>query len=216
MAGPDHSELQRHWHLATGMVNSQEELKAKYFEQLVNRHASFRRKYHNLNHIYALLEYIQQYENQLTDPNLIRLAVWYHDAIYRPLKKDNEARSASLADKQLSDLGIPADIKEKVNRLILATASHSLSFKDDDFDGRFFMDIDLSILGAHREKYVEYMWQIRKELVLVPRFIYKKGRVKALEQLLGLRHIYKTDIFSPLEARARENIQLEIRYWQYY
>lgn len=215
MTEADHNKLLKHWQQATSDINNHTELKSKYYKQLVSRYSSFRRKYHNLNHIAALLNYVEQYESELSNPNEIRLAIWYHDAVYRPLKKDNEVKSAVLAKNHLSQLQLNPDSITRIEKLIEATADHYLPEHLNDFDSQFFMDIDLSILGAPREKYVAYMWQVRKELVLVPRFMYKKGRVKALEQLLGLRYIYKTELFQPLEKQARENMQLEARYWQY-
>ena len=213
MAMPDHSELEREWIAATRNVQSRE-LRNTYFWQLIKRYSRKRRKYHNLHHIKALFNYVKEYESRLENANLLRLAVWYHDAVYRPLKKDNEEQSAALAVKQLGNLGFEQATVYKVEQLILATKSHYLPEGLQDFDSRFFMDIDLSILGAHPEEYTAYLWQVRKEYVLVPRFLYKKGRIAALEHLLGLRHIYKTDIFQPIEKRARENLGREIAYWQ--
>ena len=214
MAGADHKALEAHWRDATQRCSDDGYLKQKFYHQLIRRHSSIRRRYHNLNHIGHLLNCIDEYRDRLKNPVELKLAVWYHDAVYRPLRKDSEQRSADLAVKHLTALGYDALSTQRIYKLILATKDHELSGALNDFDAQFFMDIDLSILGAHREQYVKYMWQIRKELVLVPRFLYKTGRIKALEGLLGLKHIYRTDIFQPLEKRARENMKQEIQHWE--
>ena len=43
-----------------------------------------------------------------------QLAAWYHDAVYDPKAKDNEARSAELAERELGALGLPAQVVKHV------------------------------------------------------------------------------------------------------
>ena len=98
--------------------------------------------------------------NDITDWQTIIFSTAYHDIIYNPLKKDNEERSADLAYKRLSEVGLPAQQAEKCRQQILATKNHALS---QDMDTNYFTDADLSILGAGPSAYMTYTEQIRKE-----------------------------------------------------
>ena len=185
--------------------------KERYFQQLVQLYSSKNRHYHNLNHLQALLELLAQYRNQVASPKTVGLAIWYHDAIYTPSQKNNEEKSAELAEKHLTALGEDPTVISNCYKLILATKNHTVPDGLDTFDARFLLDIDLSILAAPRTAYLEYTRQIRREYNLYPSFLYRKGRKKVLEHFLNMTHIYKTQLFrEQFEQQARDNIGYEI------
>ena len=66
------------------------------------RHPS--RAYHNLAHIVQCLDVLSAYERgaSTTVPMEVRVAVFYHDVIYDPTRKDNEEASARFAREALS------------------------------------------------------------------------------------------------------------------
>ena len=59
------------------------------------------RAYHNLSHIYNLLKLSEQLD--IYNRNAFEMAIWYHDIIYQPHFKDNEAKSAALFLKHFDE-----------------------------------------------------------------------------------------------------------------
>ncbi|GFJ90987.1 HD domain-containing protein [Phytohabitans rumicis] len=100
------------------------------------------RHYHTTDHLAAMLSIVDGYGG--SDP--VRLATWYHDAVYDPRAPGdaNERASAALARSVLTDLGVP-DAAE-VERLVLLTAGHTVD--PGDPDGALLCDADLAILAA--------------------------------------------------------------------
>ncbi|TGP29351.1 hypothetical protein EN871_34915, partial [bacterium M00.F.Ca.ET.228.01.1.1] len=65
------------------------------------------RHYHSLAHIQAMLALASEYRHLLDDPQAVEAAIWFHDAIYDSRAKDNEAKSAELAEKKLAGRASP-------------------------------------------------------------------------------------------------------------
>jgi predicted metal-dependent HD superfamily phosphohydrolase len=185
--------------------------KNMFYENLVKLYNSKGRSYHNLNHIEALLKLSDEYKHLLSSKKTIDFSIWYHDAIYDASKSNNEEKSAELARKDLTDLGLDAALIENCFNLIIATKAHQLSKETSSFDAQFLLDIDLSILAVDRDKYIEYTQHIRKEYRMYPNFLYKKGRKKVLNHFLEMEYIYKTELFKNLwEDKAKENLKYEL------
>lgn len=55
------------------------------------------RAYHNLRHIQELLDLLERAEHLVENKALLLWAIWYHDVVYQPQRKDNEAQSADWA-----------------------------------------------------------------------------------------------------------------------
>ena len=62
-----------------------------------SHHSGPERGYHTWSHPLALLRHFESVKAQLNDPVSVECAILFHDAIYDPLAKDNEVRSAQLA-----------------------------------------------------------------------------------------------------------------------
>lgn len=178
------------------------------FQILVNKYSEKHRAYHNLSHINYLLEEAANIE--FLDFDSIYFAVWFHDAIYEPTKNDNEIESAKLAVKLLSELNFPFDKITKTEKIILATQRHSAENLDED--GKCFLDLDLSILGANPEIYQKYSEAIRLEYSHVSVDLYRQGRKRILENFLKREVIYFTEsIRQRFEKQARINLANEIK-----
>lgn len=94
--------------------------------------------------------------------------------------------------------------------MILATAKHDAAALD--FDGRLFLDLDLSILGAGAGVYKKYSAAIRCEYAHVPDVLYFRGRKRVLENFRRREFIYFTaEMRGRFEAAARVNIENEIK-----
>src|SRR5690242_15683329 len=83
------------------------------------------RHYHGVAHIEALLVLASEHRKDLSDPQAIEAAIWFHDAIYDSRRSDNEARSAALAAEKLASRVEPARLS-RIVAMIEATATHAL------------------------------------------------------------------------------------------
>ena len=183
------------------------------WEEIHHRYGEKHRAYHTLDHISALIDLILHSctsHNTLsqTFKNLC-FAAFYHDLIYNPLRKDNEAKSAEIASKRLASLGLSGEDIGKISDIIHRTAGHLTA--GADADTLFFLDADLSILGSGPEEYFNYTRQIRKEYKMIPKLLYNPGRKKILQDFLQRKSIYFTPFFrKKLEKQARENMAAEL------
>ena len=175
------------------------------FQALVARYGDKHRAYHNLDHITVCLTHLDAVRERLLDPIAVELAVWYHDAIYKPSSGTNEEDSAALAASALARLRQPPELGKHVERLVLVTKHPSIPADDDE---RYLVDIDLAILGAAEEAFAAYEKQIRQEYRWVPAFVYRRERAKVLRAFLALPAIYHTAHFQErFEATARRNLE---------
>ncbi|EGV45048.1 phosphohydrolase [Bizionia argentinensis JUB59] len=182
---------------------------SKKWEIISNAYNSSSRFYHNLNHLESMLLELEKVKNEIKDWDLILFSLFYHDIIYDSTTTDNEEKSAEFAKHQLGYLNISVEQIEKVQKTILATKSHVF---DNDQDINFFLDADISILGADKDFYEMYSRNIRLEYLEYPSFIFNKGRSKVLEHFLSQTSIYKTYFFkNQFETKAIENLKNELK-----
>ena len=170
------------------------------------------RFYHTWSHIAACLA--QFAEQRFDNPRAVLLALLYHDAVYVPGDKDNEVRSAELAERMLRyRSSVPESERRSVAHMILLTANHHSADHRLTADEAKLIDIDLSILGQAWPVYQEYMQGVRKEYcpAVTTDFQYRIGRRAFLERVLRQKRIFVTDeMASRKEVRARFNVGREI------
>lgn len=178
-------------------------------EELLRRYAEPHRRYHDATHLAEVLDRVDELAGEAGDPGAVRLAAWFHDAVYRPLRGDNEDRSAILAERMLAGTGLPADTVANVARLVRLTATHDP--EPGDRDGAVLCDADLAILAADPERYAAYAAAVREEYAEVPEETFRAGRAGLLRRLLDRPALYRT---SPARARweatARHNLETEL------
>lgn len=168
------------------------------------------RHYHNLFHIHSMLKHANNNRHKIEDYNAFLLAIWYHDIIYKPTKKNNEEQSARFAQKRLKTLNLDDKTTNKVSKLINSTKKHEIIL-DENLDNAYLLDIDLSILGSTWENYQKYVANIRKEYKIYPKLIYNKGRKQVLKHFLERNTLFFTEEYqSKFENQARQNILKEI------
>lgn len=176
---------------------------------LITRWSEPHRHYHALDHLETCLAQLDAHRTLADEPNIIELALWFHDAVYDPRASDNEARSARLAADTLRAAGLPESAISKVERLILATRAHEA---DGDPDTALLLDIDLSILGASPDAYQTYAAAIRREYAWVPEPDYRAKRAAILSRFLQRPRSFLTEpFFTRHEALARANLAREIQ-----
>lgn len=123
------------------------------------------RRYHDLEHLRGVLSAIDDLEQLAEDPDAVRLAAWYHDAVYAG-RSDDEELSAVMAEQSLSALGLPAEFVAEVGRLIRMTVEHNPAA--DDSNGAVLSDADLAVLALPRADYQRNSAAVRAEYAHVP------------------------------------------------
>jgi predicted metal-dependent HD superfamily phosphohydrolase len=173
------------------------------FRRILRAWRSFGRHYHTLAHLDACLRELDGAPGLAVRPAEVELALWFHDAVYRTWRQDNEARSAELAARRLDSA--PAESIERIRQMILATRH-----RDDAprADMALVVDVDLSILGQPAETYAQFEHAIRREYWWVPRAKYIAGRGRILRSFLDRDSIYHHAQFRDrYEQVARDNIE---------
>ncbi|GGZ76600.1 HD domain-containing protein [Streptomyces bluensis] len=180
-----------------------------YADNLLKRWSEPQRRYHTLDHLTAVLDRVDELEEYADDPDAVRLAAWFHDAVYLPERSTNEERSARLAERALPEAGVPQETTDEVARLVRLTVTHDPA--DDDANGAVLCDADLAVLAAPPESYARYAAAVREEYSFVPDDAFRTGRAAVLRQLLDLPRLFRTPYGErEWEAPARRNIAAEI------
>jgi predicted metal-dependent HD superfamily phosphohydrolase len=176
---------------------------------LLARWGEPQRRYHDTAHLVAVLKAIDEYADAADNPDAVRLAAWYHDAVYDPTRADNEAASAALAREELTALGAPPNIVAEVVRLVELTVGHDV--KPDDRDGALLADADLAVLAGTAKDYGDYAAAVRDEYAHVPEEAFREGRAAVLRRLLALPRLFHTpELAAWAEAAARRNMTAEL------
>jgi predicted metal-dependent HD superfamily phosphohydrolase len=184
---------------------------------LIARDRDRHRHYHNDTHLASVLHQIDELADD-HDLFLVRLATWFHDAVYEipPLQVTNEEASARLAFRELSRAGLEQEDLNEVARLVRITATHTPGARDPE--GELLCDADLAILAAPAADYLDYTKAIRAEYAAIGEEEFLAGRLEIMTQLLDTG-IFRTGKGRALTDRARANVeaechQLEERYEQ--
>lgn len=170
---------------------------------LLARYSEPHRHYHNHAHIQHCLREFDTARHLAEHPDCVELALWFHDAVYDSKAKDNEEKSAQLADVALA--GVDASVCERVRALILITQHKQPPVTPDE---QLVVDCDLAILGQSEQALDAYEQQIRQEYAWVAEPEFRKGRAAVLNHFLARSAVYATDFFrAKYEAAARRNLQ---------
>jgi len=185
-------------------------LDATLRDRLAARYAEPARRYHTLAHVDALLRGLASWQHLAREPETIVAAIWFHDAVYDPRRRDNEARSADLARVELVRLGWSPAAIERVATLVLATAHHDADPADSD--AWLFLDLDLSVLALDAPRYAAYRDAVRAEYAFVDDARYRAGRCGVLRSFIERDAIYRTpELHAAWEVAARTNLAEELR-----
>ncbi|MDF3300450.1 HD domain-containing protein [Streptomyces tropicalis] len=180
-----------------------------YADRLLARWQEPQRRYHTLAHLTAVLDHVDALERYAADPDAVRLAAWFHDAVYLPDRSENEERSARLAERALPEAGVGPDRTAEVARLVRLTVTHDPAAGDRD--GQVLCDADLAVLAAPPARYAAYAADVRAEYHFVPEDAFREGRAAVLRQLLDLPHLFRTPHGrGQWEERARRNLAAEL------
>ncbi|MGI9125289.1 MAG: HD domain-containing protein [Mycobacterium sp.] len=176
--------------------------------RLLQSWAEPHRTYHSLAHLRDILLRVDELASHADDPDAVRLAAWYHDAVYAGLP-DDEERSARRAEGELSDLGFAPELVGEVARLIRMTVTHDPA--PGDRNSEVLSDADLSALAIDPDRYRRNSAAIRAEYVTVSDEAFRKGRMQVLATLLQCPGVFRTEEGRRRwEAAARANLLAEM------
>lgn len=204
-------DLQAEWTRLCEALGIEAAYGGQLWAHLVDAYDEPQRHYHRLDHIAAVVADAVRLRDRFARPDAVVLALFFHDIVYEPVRRDNETRSA---DKLQTWLGrrIDAGILAFCRQAIEATATH-VGQGDADID--LLLDIDMAIVGAPRDTYLRYAENVAREYLPVYGFdAYAAGRVKLfLEPTLARDRLFLTEPFADLEADARANMAEELNLW---
>ena len=202
LSDADAAELAERWH---AVLPHQEAMGAA----LVERYREPWRRYHDVRHLLAVLRQVDALAGD-QDLFIVRLAAWFHDAIYDiPFRElTNEEGSARLALRELSRAGLEQEDLTQVARLVRMTADHVPGSRDPE--GELLCDADLAVLAGSEEEYAAYVADVREEYAAVADDDFFAARFEVLEPWVE-GEIYRTGKGKVLTPAARANVAAEVR-----
>ena len=182
---------------------------------LVHRWSEKSRHYHSLRHLIDVLARVDELAEETHEPDLVRLAAWYHGAVFDAEERaayarrggEDERASALLAREQLTDLGLAPERVERVVDLVTALQRHTTN--PEDFDCAVLCDADLAVLAAEPQRYRAYLEDVRAEYAHLPLGEFVRARLAILRRLAARPRLYVSPLGAAWEEQARENIAME-------
>lgn len=178
---------------------------AARFSELDAAYSGADRVYHTWRHIQECLDVWDRCPEEADDSGALELAIWLHDAVHRPLRFDNEERSAALAASWLGECP-SASVEEDVLTGLILSTRHPC--EPETRDQALLQDIDLHILGAPPARFAEYEDQVREEYRRVPLPLFERRRARLLKELLQAPFLFRSEWFRErFEGAARRNLE---------
>ncbi|MBD7917254.1 hypothetical protein H9657_03045 [Cellulomonas sp. Sa3CUA2] len=186
-------------------------------EDLLERWTRPERHFHNLRHLVDVLARVDELDEEAHHPELVRLAAWYHGAVFDSAERkayanrggEDEAASAVLAREQLTGLGVPETQAQRVADLVSALIRHSPDVRDSDC--AVLCDADLAMLATEPQRYKAYLQDVRAEYAHLPVADYVRARLRILHKLLARPSLFVSPLAQPWEEPARQNVSAELQ-----
>lgn len=177
-------------------------------ELLARCYGGASRHYHDLTHVVEVAERFAEVAGAVgwRAPREVYVAVLFHDAVYDPARRDNEAASAALARRHWTGGEVDLD---RATELIELTAAHgSLTADAVDPDAALFLDCDMAVLGADTGRFADYDAAVAREYrAVVPADAYARGREQFLTAVLAKPRLFLSPYFHDrLDGAARCNL----------
>lgn len=201
--------------LAAGATAGQDEIDA-IAGDLLDRWTEPERHFHNVRHLTDVLRRVEELAEETHEPDLVRLAAWYHGAVFDSAEGttyagrggEDELASAALAREQLTSLGVPAASADRVAYLVTALRRHNPD--PDDFDCAVLCDADLAVLAAEPQRYKAYLEDVRAEYAHLPVEAFVRARIRILERLTERPRLFVSPLGAAWEEPARQNTAAEL------
>ena len=182
------------------------------FEVIYRAYSEGHRKYHNVRHLCDVLMCLDRFKHLLYHPDLVELALFYHDIVYEIGSGRNEVLSVELFDDHFYDHLSDGD-RSRVKSLIMATEIGSLP--ERYMDCNYIADIDKAMMGGDPDDFKRNSLLIHEEYNVFSDNEFYEGRRKILMRLLN-EGVYKTRFFEMMYGNvAIQNINEELKkiYW---
>jgi len=195
------------WHALACRLNAQQAAEPLY-SVIEALYAHPVRPYHNLTHIQACLDLLENHRSQTKQPEAVELALWMHDCVYIPGRGDNEERSAQIAHMFTHEMNIEPSTGKAIEAWILATRHTAPPTTPDE---ALVLDIDMSILASPPDAYDAYTRAIRTEFAFATDEQFRAGRAAFLKLQLAHPAIFFTPtLHAHFEGPARSNMAREL------
>lgn len=162
------------------------------------------RRYHDASHLAEVLDRLESLAGEVPRP--VRLAAWYHDAVYDGVPGQDEEASAALADSELRGV-VSVGERAEVARLIRLTIDHSPDQADQA--GALLCDADLAILAAVPGRYHVSLRDIRYEYRALGRRDFLEGRRALVEGFVRAQLFHTPQGLRQWQQSARDNLEAE-------
>ncbi len=178
------------------------------FERLGAAYGEPHRVYHTAQHINECLDLLDDLEGIVRPQKLsaLAMALWYHDMVYHPTANNNEQQSAAEAVIFLRANNVDIVQIEAITALIMTTR-HFVEPGEMPTLAQWMVDIDLGILGAAADRFLQYERQIRQEYSWLAADVYCGKRRQVLTEFLQRPRLYHSTLFyDRFEKLARKNL----------
>ena len=201
--------------VAAGATAPVEEIEAAG-ERLLARWGEPDRHYHNVRHLADVLARVDELAPEAQEADLVRLAAWYHGAIFDAAARasyahrggEDEQASAALARIELGELGLPADAVDRVAEMVTALDRHNPT---GDPDCAVLCDADLAMLAAEPQRYKAYLAEVRAEYAHLPVEEFVRARIAILRRLQQRPQLFASPMGQAWEEPARQNLDAELQ-----
>lgn len=185
-------------------------------ESLIERWSAPERRFHNLKHLVAVLARVDELTEETHEPDVVRLAAWYHGVVFDAAiaaqlankAGEDEAASADVALRELVALGVPEPRARRVHDLVIHLARHTPDPADPD--SAVLCDADLGMLAVEPQRYKAYLEDLQAEYAHVPRVEFLAARQRILRKLLARTSLFVSPLSERWEEPARQNLTAEL------
>lgn len=183
---------------------------------LLERWSGSDRHFHDLRHLGAVLHRVDELAEETHSPDAVRLAAWYHGAVFDAASKaayasaggEQTSASAELARAELTRLGVPGTTADRVASLVNGLLRHAPDASD--LDACVLNDADLAMLAAEPQRYRDYTAAVRAEYEHIPLPDYLRARIRVLSRLLARDSLFLSPMGAAWEDAARQNVEAEL------
>ncbi|KAK4323544.1 hypothetical protein Pmani_005776 [Petrolisthes manimaculis] len=210
-------ELRGDWDAATSFAEGA--VAERWWGVVTGQYTGEGRVYHNHTYLTQLFALHRQYNQKLTNPQAVALAIFFHKLEYNPQCGDSDLKNLERFNSFMSEAGEgqqDSALATSVRTLLEAavsnlTEAHMTQGGCGDQDTHYFLDFTTAVLGTSHQEYDHYTTKIQAEYIHLPTSAYTQLRLKMLKNLLLMPNIYATAEFQASQEKlARENIQREI------
>lgn len=209
-----------------------QDIKAKYWMPLEDKHksgawealdsgyAEDHRAYHTWEHLAGLFERLSEFSRLSARPDVVAVAIFWHDAVYRTRDLDGSPRPNCENVRDSAELFLHYTLLDgadagAVHDLIMATANHPHAKAEKQHYAGFagdldlFLDLDLSALSLPWEEFAKDFARIRAEFTGMPEAEFCIRQIRLLESFAqGTGSLYRrAETSAKWHAGASANIE---------